>query len=85
LLCGHAGFCVVVMARIGEVRFSYTPAAAEALEHRPKPVIAIQCLIPKGAHPAIDAPMVDFGCPGVDCQVSTPLCFPAVKNGLILE
>jgi hypothetical protein len=29
--------------------------------------------------------MVDFGCPQVDCQVSTPLYFPAVKHGLILE
>jgi hypothetical protein len=29
--------------------------------------------------------MVDFGRPGVDCQVSTPLYFPAVKHGLILE
>ncbi len=29
--------------------------------------------------------MVDFGGPQVDCQVSTPLYFPAVKHWLILE
>jgi hypothetical protein len=33
----------------------------------------------------IDATMVDIGCPQVDCQVPTPLCFPAVKHGFILE
>jgi hypothetical protein len=33
----------------------------------------------------MDATIVDFGCPRVDCQVPAPLCFPAVKHRFILE
>jgi hypothetical protein len=38
-----------------------------------------------GSIDQLDVTMVNFGCPQVDCQVPTPLCFPAVKHGLILE